>query len=201
MEGKDKRRGRPPKFAGERRGSLTIRLRDRVRDDLEKAAEASGRSLSEETEYRLEIALSHRDYLIERWGEDVFQIAEGAARSLSHIERWTGQRWIEDRKTFELFAHTMGKIIENYRSVVLIERRDTPVGELDGKSDQELAEMFAGLGGISPPRPLKPHACDFEKEHAKRVDSIGRWKRLIDARGSRPLEKGQEAIFRAKSGA
>ena len=93
---KPARRGRPLKFGSERtRGPLTIRLRDRVRDDLAQAARGSGRSLSEEIEYRLELALARRDYLVQEWGEDVFKIAEAAARCLWHIERTTGLRWIE----------------------------------------------------------------------------------------------------------
>jgi len=53
-----KRRGRPPKpLGGKARGNLTIRLRDRVREDLEAAINESGRSLSEEIEYRLELSL------------------------------------------------------------------------------------------------------------------------------------------------
>lgn len=51
-------RGRPPKPDEERkRGNLTMRLRDATRDALYSAAEASGRSLSEECEARLENSL------------------------------------------------------------------------------------------------------------------------------------------------
>jgi hypothetical protein len=51
----ERRRGRPPMKAGEaKRASFNTRLRDSLRDALEAAATDSGRSLSEEVEFRLE---------------------------------------------------------------------------------------------------------------------------------------------------
>jgi len=49
-----RRRGGQPKPAAERkRNNLTFRARDQLKADLEKAAEASNRSVSEEIEFRL----------------------------------------------------------------------------------------------------------------------------------------------------
>jgi hypothetical protein len=49
-----KRRGGQPKPAAERkRNNLTFRARDQLKADLEKAADANNRSVSEEIEYRL----------------------------------------------------------------------------------------------------------------------------------------------------
>ena len=91
----ESKRGRPPKFApGERtRGPLTIRLRDQVRQELEGAAAAAGRSLSEEIEYRLELSFNRRDYLREKWGDDFFNLADAAAKSLAHLQNFTGESW------------------------------------------------------------------------------------------------------------
>jgi uncharacterized protein (DUF1778 family) len=50
-----KRKGRPPKAVEDRkRRHLTFRVTDRVRDLLAAAANAAGRSISEEIEHRLE---------------------------------------------------------------------------------------------------------------------------------------------------
>src|SRR4051812_7138361 len=50
-----KRRGRPPKYAGEgKRQNFSFRIRSSVRNQLIGAVAESGRSLSEEIEYRLE---------------------------------------------------------------------------------------------------------------------------------------------------
>lgn len=192
-------RGRPPKFAGERtRGPLTIRLRDRVRDDLAEAATSSGRSLSEEVEYRLELALSRRDYLIEQWGQDIFSIAEAAARSLWHIERFTGRRWIEDQRTFDLFTGTMSGIVANYRDMVLVKRRATPSGPFEGKSDVELVEIFASAAGISPPRPLDAASTTPEQEYNRHTASVKAWHDVIEKRGSRPLESSEPKAIRKR---
>src|SRR4051812_42532466 len=49
-----KRPGRPAKSPdGAKRGSLKIRIHDKTREVLECEADANGRSLSEEAEYRL----------------------------------------------------------------------------------------------------------------------------------------------------
>jgi hypothetical protein len=187
---KTARPGRPVKFGRERtRGPLTIRLRDRVRDDLAQAARGSGRSLSEEVEYRLDLALHHRDYLVEQWGQDVFSIAGAAARCLWNIERTTGRRWIEDERTFDLFVRTMSGLIANYRDLILFNRRAVPLisGELlDGKSNEELAQIFAA-SGLTPPAPLGDAEFDPEVEHARRAANLQAFHDAIEKRKSRPL--------------
>jgi hypothetical protein len=59
---KKRRRGgqrKPP--ASRKRNNLTFRTRDQLRAQLEKAATAAGRSISEEIEYRLTSSFSHDD--------------------------------------------------------------------------------------------------------------------------------------------
>lgn len=151
-----KRRGRPAKFAGERtRGPLTVRLRDEIRNELEQAATKHGRSLSEEIESRMEVSFAFSQQIKHDWGDDVFRIASAMAASLSRIEDWTGKQWLEDSKTQELFQLTAVQIIKNYKDMVERRRRDVPQGDLDSKSVQELAEIFAALGGLAPPRPKR----------------------------------------------
>ncbi len=183
-----KRVGRPATFGAARtRGPLTIRLRDHVRSDLEVAATRAGRSLSEEVEYQLELALNRREYLLEQWGADVFTIAESAAKSLWHIERTTDSRWVEDDKTFDLFKRTLAEIVNSYRDLVLRNRRDTPHGSFEGKSVQQLAQMFAALGGMSPPRLPAAASNDRDRDAADRQAGLVSWRRAIDQKGSRPL--------------
>ena len=190
-------RGRKPKFGADRtRGSLTIRLRDRVRYDLEKAAEAAGRSLSEEVEHRLELMLSRRDELTYELGHDVLAIAKAAGQALWHIERWSGKRWTEDEETFALFTQATAELIRNYRDVVRRERRDTPHGNFEGKSPTELAKMFASLAGILPPRPLKQSEFNPEVEYARQRASLNSWLSIIKKHGSRPIESEESEILK-----
>lgn len=51
-------RGRPPLMPSRRRrNNVTIRMRDQLKADMQRAATANGRSLSEEIEFRLELSM------------------------------------------------------------------------------------------------------------------------------------------------
>jgi hypothetical protein len=79
-----KRRGGQPKSAAQRkRNNLTFRTRDELRQRLETAAAVSGRSISEEIEYRL-----NRDFNWEATKGDVDKVrAEAAAiRSTAYVQ-------------------------------------------------------------------------------------------------------------------
>jgi hypothetical protein len=54
-----RRDGRRKPAAVRKRNNLTFRTRDQLRDQLERAAAATGRSISEEIEYRLTSSFSH----------------------------------------------------------------------------------------------------------------------------------------------
>jgi hypothetical protein len=57
-----KRVGRPPKYAGEgKRVTHTMRVRAATREKLKAAAAESGRSMSEEIEYRVEKSFWEED--------------------------------------------------------------------------------------------------------------------------------------------
>jgi hypothetical protein len=64
-----RRSGRPPKAEGERKAShITFRVRENLRERLQRAAEENGRSLSEETEYRLESTFRDQDVALRALG-------------------------------------------------------------------------------------------------------------------------------------
>ena len=159
------KRGRPPKFApGERtRGPLTIRLRDQVRQELETAATAAGRSLSEEIEYRLELSFSRRDYLRETWGEDFFNLADAAAKSLTHIQNFTRKSWVVDEQTSELLGKVLARLVARYRSQVVLTQN---LGPLEQYSPQ-LVETFAMLGGLGSPTAFPSTVRKADTEESK----------------------------------
>jgi hypothetical protein len=164
------RRGRPPKFApGERtRGPLTIRLRDEAREELVAAAAAAGRSLSEEIEYRLELSFGRRDYLRETWGNDFFKLAEAAAKSLAHLEKFSGESWVKDERTGELLVKLLAELVHRYRyQADLAELWGTPVAGVQ-KSDTELVDTFATLGGLTGPERSPPAPRTFAEAKAHR---------------------------------
>jgi hypothetical protein len=148
---RERKKGRPPKFAaGERtRGPLTVRLRDRVRSELETAAADNGRSLSEEIEHRIEISLARRDDLQHQWGRYVFAIAEGAAKALKSIQGFTGKDWITDQRTYDLFAKTVNEIVSRVHGQAQMALVDDP---LEAKNDVQLVDTFATGAGVIHPR-------------------------------------------------
>jgi hypothetical protein len=168
---KDPKRGRPPKFApGERtRGPLTIRLRDQVRQELETTAAAAGRSLSEEIEHRLELSFSRRDYLREKWGDDFFNLADAAAKSLTHIEHFTGKSWVKDDRAGELLLKTLAELVRRYRWQASLAELlgTTPLEEVGQKSDPELVDTFATLGGLGATSGVLSGIGQFDREDSK----------------------------------
>jgi len=71
-----KPRGRPAKAPMERkRRNLTMRVRDALRDSLGAAAAASGRSLSEEAEFRLEQSFMADD-IVERTAVHLVRVVQ-----------------------------------------------------------------------------------------------------------------------------
>jgi hypothetical protein len=148
---RERKKGRPPKFAaGERtRGPLTVRLRDRVRSELEAAAAEAGRSLSEEIEHRIELSLARRDDLRNQWGRDVFAIAEAAGKALAAIEEFTGRDWVTDNRTYDLFIKTLNEIVSRYHGTKQLALVEEP---LEAKNEAQLIDAFATGAGVIHPR-------------------------------------------------
>lgn len=137
-----------------RRKSLTIRLRDEVRSELEKCAVKYGRSLSEELESRMEISFVQKAQLKYEWGEDFYDIANRTAAALSHIESSYGCKWHESEAATEVFKQTAAKIIQNTRDHFVRIERDRLSGVAINLTDlpvEDQANWFAGLGGSTPP--------------------------------------------------
>ncbi|MET3694583.1 Arc family DNA-binding protein [Methylobacterium goesingense] len=149
-----RKRGGQPKPPEERkRNNLTFRARDELREQIRISAEASGRSVSEEIEHRLELSLARAEQIQADLGEDIFRIARAMASSLTHIQDWKDKTWIDDDETYSLFCGTTCELIRNYRDRVLKNRRNFPRGDLNKMPPEEQVQYFAALGGLAPPRP------------------------------------------------
>ena len=147
---------RPPLRSGERRSkSRTFRVRGGMDEWLRREAAETGRSVSEVIEMLLEMARLRRDHLVEMWGGDVFDLAGRLALTLLHVERFTGENWLEDERTFRLFQQAVPHVVQNYRDEAIRARREEESGHegSEGKTDQELAKTFAALSSVTPPAP------------------------------------------------
>ncbi len=181
---------------GGKRHPLNMRTTKDIREKLEDSASRTGRSLVQEVEVRLEHSLAKDDHLKESWGEDVFNIAESMAKSLWHIEREFGARWTEDPRVHRLFILATEEIIRAYRDLVTRDGRDVPVGSFEGKSDHELAQMFAALGGMSPPRP-RPNR-DRATTRAEARASVEVWNERMEKTGARPIARRRASKEKSK---
>lgn len=92
--------GRKPRgeFMG-KTATLTTRIKPETRAALERAAEKSGRSLSQEVEHRLDYSI-RRDYEHNRH-RHIRALAEAIAILIHWVERATQKRWIDDPFTAE----------------------------------------------------------------------------------------------------
>jgi len=86
-----KPRGRPPKPAEERkRGYLSFRVTDALREELRQRAAREGRSISEEVEFRLMRSIYEDDL----FGDNIYlrRTIQNIGRVIYDIERLTGRR-------------------------------------------------------------------------------------------------------------
>lgn len=179
-----------------------IRMTEELRRRLARNAERNGSTLNGEIVDRLEKSVQSenaredrladlRNFLSDEWGADVFNIALSSSKALTSIERFTGRRWVEDDRTFNLFVLTLAQLAKNYRDLVMrnYEKEERRPGNwlAEAKTDEQLAGVFAELSGISPPY-SRPEAS-AEYVASDRADSLNNFKRRIAK--SRPL-RGDE---------
>ncbi len=111
---KRKRPGRPPR--GEyvdKRKTLSTRITSELRDRLDKSADESGRSLSQEIEFRLEQSFRDEKALYREFGgRENYNIFRFLAQIPHFAGQMTKQHWREDRKTFRVVMKAIESILE-----------------------------------------------------------------------------------------
>lgn len=93
----DSRRGRPPKAEGAKRSAIAVRTTEETKYRITQAAEAAGRSLTQEIEQMLELALSLED---EFGGRDGIALHRRIAWGIKQAERQAGSRWTDSPIAF-----------------------------------------------------------------------------------------------------
>jgi TraY domain len=101
-----KRRGRPTKVfkLSDRRASLGLRVTVTAKRRLESAAKKTGRSQSQEAEFRLERSFEHDDIF---GGAEIREVAMGMAAAFLHGARLSGKPpavWAADRDSYQAGA-------------------------------------------------------------------------------------------------
>jgi hypothetical protein len=90
--------------------TITTRIMPTTRIDLEGAAAASGRSLSQEIELRLRYSVRPDDKRARhiRAAEELIRLA------VEEIERLTGVSWLRDRFTAEVLRHAIDQVLSHF---------------------------------------------------------------------------------------
>lgn len=162
MTEEKRKRGRPPKPAGERRDhNVTIRMRGDLREKMQAEADSDGYSLSESVERRLE-----------RSFEQIAQ-AEDVRNSVSEsiVERFGGQ------ENFEFWA-TLANGVNRALAI-----RDVPPIQNDWHS----AEIALGAT-IAMYRRLAPQPSNLASEEMKKIDAQRRKFVAAKKAGAQPKE-------------
>ena len=109
-----RQQGRPPLGPDEgKRSVLNARITTRLRANLEMAAAETGRSLSQEIEFRLEQSFLRETAQHEAFGgEHVDALMRVLGNAVRLIEATGGKKWQEDRETFTWVKATIEKLLD-----------------------------------------------------------------------------------------
>lgn len=126
-----------------RRSTLSVRLTPEGRERLEQAASASGRSLAQEVEMRLEKSFSEDGLLDEIFGSNRHSrlFVEAASTAMRRIEQIRESRWVDDYGT--LWA--CRKAIEQVQGICLGYEITEPRCGDDAEENKKFVSYLAQL--------------------------------------------------------
>lgn len=145
--------------AGEaKRSSFNTRLRTEVKDQLSVEASNSGRSLSEEIEWRLEQSLLEKDTKYKEFGDKQhYELGRMLMWSVIFVEDFTGKSWWEDDATLDEVLTAVSEFFKRLGQT----RARWPTAELRPEYGQRAADEIARLiekfdtAGLMKGKPLK----------------------------------------------
>ena len=147
-----------------KRYPLNMRTTKVIRDHLERAAEASGRSLAQEVEFRLEQSVQEEGVY---GGPELAALFKQIAGAVSFIEQKTGRRWREHQETFmavvTAFKGVLAQIegmrplatpqsVEMVHDLIAMEPKEPALPNMREPTEAELSGGTPGglLGGLLP---------------------------------------------------
>ncbi len=116
---KRKRPGRPPQ--GEyvdKRKTLSTRITSGLRDRLDKSADESGRSLSQEIEFRLEQSFRDEKALYREFGDkSLYMTMRWFALTLDEAQQITEKPWKKDEETFGIAIKALWTMLQKRKGL------------------------------------------------------------------------------------
>ena len=118
-QSKRKRPGRPPR--GEyvdKRKTLSTRITSDLRDRLDKSADESGRSLSQEIEFRLEQSFRDEKALYREFGDkSLYMTMRWFALTLDEAQQITEKPWKKDEETFGIAIKALWTMLQKRKGL------------------------------------------------------------------------------------
>jgi len=152
-----------PKPEG-KRYAIGLRTTKDLKDQLDAAAEASGRSLAQEVEYRLEMSFFRER---EIYGDpETEMLLKTLALTIRFVEAATRKRWIDDIDT----AAQVVTVVERFISAIavvppeLLREKRAQMGDKRSVDQLKFALMFYGL---TPEEIADAYAKGAGKPHTK----------------------------------
>ena len=121
---------------------VSIKVTQEFRDRLDAAAVASGRSLAQEVEMRLEQSLRDSPPGHAPWSDVTWNFSRIVGLTLAQIDSMAGRRWIETKQGCEAARNTVAAIFNPIRPALADEAPMTP-------QEQEEAERLSAFGRAS----------------------------------------------------
>lgn len=100
--------GRPVEGGAPKLAPLNMRTSPQLREQIEKAADLNGRSLTQEVERRLMTSFIFDEV---RGGPHIGSLANMVCASIQMIEQDTGHRWMDDFDTFTMVRAAMERLL------------------------------------------------------------------------------------------
>ncbi len=92
----------------DKRKTLSTRITSELRDRLDKSADESGRSLSQEIEFRLEQSFRDEDARYREFGDkSLYMIMRWFALTIAAAQQITEKPWKKDRETFRIATNAL----------------------------------------------------------------------------------------------
>ena len=151
--------GRPPLPPGKKRGaSMGFRPTPTIRENLEEAARANGRSMSQEVEARLEHSFVGDGFIQHMLGSDLSSMMalRSLANAIASIEGKAGKSWRDDWAAREQVSAAFEVILDAFGPQHPVENRLTPQGRLRAEKREHKNQIAGQKAAVSSIRALLP---------------------------------------------
>lgn len=176
------KRGRPATGEKAKREVIAVRATQEFRAKIDRAAAASGRSMSQEIEYRLEQSFKEDEDL---GGVEQAEILRLTQTIMDHVSARMGRSWLEDATGAEIVASAVSRLLRILAAFVESSSEPAPLDYTD--------DVRAALEDYEKERKA------WEADHGHKAIATLRFQMKAHAEGLSESEKEQAKAARAEN--